>query len=250
MDHKDFQFNNKRLHFWYHARLIFLKTLLSLVYSSFNKNRKILDIGCGTGTELDILKSFGSVTALDKNTQALKTIKNQNVDILQINIENKNLGTHLYDTICCFDVMEHINNDEKAIKNIFNSMKTGGYLFLTVPAFKTIFGPHDIALEHVRRYNKKEIKNKILVAGFEIYKIGYWNFLLFPLEALYRIFKKILAKFINIKNQSENKTPPIIINDLLFLLLNIDNFFIKKNIHPPFGLSLYCIAKKPDSSIF
>lgn len=144
-------------------------------------------------------------------------------------------------------MLEHLQNDQKVIDNIFLSLKKGGYLFFTIPAFQSLFSSHDIVIEHYRRYSKKDIFNKLVKTDFKIIKLNYWNSFLFPFIAVIRLLKKLIILFQKTKRypESEMKTLNQYLNKLLFFILNLENnpiFFNK--IIMPFGLTIYGIAKK------
>ena len=160
-------------------------------------------------------------------------------------IEKHNLDNNYYDVVCCFDILEHLENDQQAIKNIFNSLKAGGYFFFTAPAYQWLFSSHDIVLGHQRRYSKKKIALKLKKVGFKIIELNYWNLLLFPAIFVIRITKKIFIK-ISHKNihKSDMKNHNKYIEQILFQILNLENKLISHNINLPFGLTIYGIAKK------
>ncbi len=246
MDYKDFlSTGQKNLSFWHKARLNLILYLFKNTFGNYNKNRKILDIGCGTGTELKILSRFGQVTALDINEQALELAKQNNCQIILADIEKYDLDNNYYDAVCCFDILEHLENDQRAIKNIFNSLKSKGYFFFTVPACQFLFSNHDIALGHQRRYSKKGILLKLEKAGFKIIKINYWFFLLFPIALTVRIIKIIFTK-LNKNNiyKPDMKNHNKYIEQILFYILNLENKLISRDVNLPFGLTIYGIAKK------
>ncbi len=247
MDYRDYQLQNKRndLHFWYKARIKLIFNLMHTKYKNFLPSRQILDIGCGTGTELKILSKFGSITTLDNNQDAINLVRKEGYETILGDIEYYNLAQNTYDCICCFDILEHIRNDQEVINKIYISLKENGYFIFTVPALGFLFSPHDRAMEHYRRYNKKEITKKLINANFKNIEIHYWNSILFPLVAVMRILKIIFYKLINIeKYHSEAKSPNIYINNILYSILNFENRLIAKNINLPFGLTIYGIAKK------
>jgi 2-polyprenyl-3-methyl-5-hydroxy-6-metoxy-1,4-benzoquinol methylase len=239
-------------HFWHKAKAELVDIILARYFSSKDKNRNIIDIGCGTGDELKVLKRYGSVTALDKNTEVLKLASTSGAKTIEADISLKQLDKNNYDAICCFDILEHIKNDGGVLNNLYAGLKPGGQIFITVPAYKNLYGPHDMALEHVRRYSKKELREKLSQAGFKNISITYWNFLLFPLEAMYRLIKKA-AYFIrpqkNYRSETHDIPEPIntilrIFNPILYLVLSLDNKLIKKGLPLPYGLTLVAICKK------
>lgn len=248
MDYKDFQLqkDQKELYFWYNARQNLIFNLLRSIFGDFKKDRQILNIGCGTGTELKIIKCFGSIVALDKNQDALNEVGKLKIKTIQADIEKCSLPKEYYDVICCFDVLEHLKNDQQTIGNIYQALKPGGYFIFTIPAFQFLFNQHDIAMEHLRRYSKQGINAQLKKAGFKIIRLDHWNTLLFPIIFVVRIFGKILirCKLRKCNFQSEAKCLNKYLNKLLFWILNLENNQFVFNLSKPFGLSIYGITKK------
>jgi SAM-dependent methyltransferase len=248
MDYQDYilKSNNTELHFWFAARLKLTENLLKRKLLPMADRKLILDLGCGTGTELEMLAKYGIVTALDINQSALELAKEKKCQTILADIEKFTLPEKNYDIVCCFDLLEHLNEDEKVLNNICQSLKNNGYLFFTVPAVKSIFSTHDLALSHRRRYNKKELNYKLVKAGFTIMSLGYWNSILFPLEVAIRLVKKFiylkLLKRINFEPDSKPINP--VINKVLFAVLNFENILIDRGIKFPFGLTIYGVARK------
>ncbi|MFH0755510.1 MAG: class I SAM-dependent methyltransferase [bacterium] len=110
MDYKDFiQLQNQQeLHFWYKARKKLILNLLNFKFKNYKQNRLILNIGCGTGTEMEIIKKFGQVMALDNNQNAINIVKQQGYKTILADVEKYNLKNNYYDAVCCFDVLEHL----------------------------------------------------------------------------------------------------------------------------------------------
>lgn len=245
MDYKDYK-KIKKDHFWYKARKNFIDCLLSkyLLNKKYNKEvLEILEIGCGTGYQQNIITKYGNYTGIEKNNQAV--LENKGGIIINSSLEDF-ISEKKYEVICLFDVLEHIEKDSEALQKINKLLNKNAYFFLSVPAKKYLFGEHDIAMEHYRRYEKKEIKKLLKKNNFIVKEIVYWNFLLFSPIALFRILKRFYQKNSKkkIKYQSEAKNLPKIINKLLFLILNFENKLIKLGIKFPFGLSLYVVAQK------
>ncbi len=242
MDYKDhiLQKNNDG-HFWYEARKVLINNLFDALKMGDKSKVDILDVGCGTGTELGIISGYGKLTALDKNENALGVAKKNGYRVVWADIEKDKLEAGRYDVVCSFDVLEHLQDDYSAIKNIFYSLKNNGVFLFSVPAHPSVFSQHDIALEHKRRYTKNGLKEKLEGEGFSVVELYYWNSFLFPFVYLLRIFKKIFLK--NIHLGSEAKQRNKIINKILYYILKFEaNFFFRKRGLP--GLSIYGIAKK------
>ena len=90
------------------------------------------------------------------------------------------------DAVVTLDTLEHVEHDDEAVGEIARALKPGGLLILNVPAFKWLWGPHDVALMHHRRYTKRQIKDLLERHGFKLLKLSYSVFLLFPVVILIR----------------------------------------------------------------
>lgn len=243
MDYKDYQKINQE-YFWHKARNAFINIILSK-YLKNNKKNNILEIGCGTGYQSNIISKYGEYIGLEKNSKAMEELKKINKKVIDSSIEDYKTEEK-FNAICLFDVLEHIKNDAEIIKKINSLLKNDGLLFITVPAKKILFSEHDLAMEHYRRYEKEELKDLLTKNNFVIKEIGCWNSLLFPLISVFRIIKKNICK----KNKSRQKyrsdvqSLPKIINKLLYSILILENKLIKLGLKIPFGLSLYVVAQK------
>jgi 2-polyprenyl-3-methyl-5-hydroxy-6-metoxy-1,4-benzoquinol methylase len=244
MDYRDFQKLNQETneHFWYKARRILITDLLQVALKSKDPNRQIIELGCGTGIQLPLLSQFGSVEGLDIVPESIELIKMAGFKGRVFNIETEDLDRDSVAVIACFDVLEHLRDDETALDKISQALTLNGILLFSLPAVPWLFGPHDQAASHYRRYSKNEISAKIKAAGMEIKTIGYWNSWLFPAIALMRLVKKIIKP----KNQADSDTKPLpkLLNNILYQLLAAETRLIKKGFSFPWGLSLYGYAVK------
>jgi len=229
---------NYETHWWFKAR----KNIINSILKSKIKKKKIeiLDYGAGSGTNINMLTNFGFTYIYEKDKKTTKYLIKKFNNKKKFKIIKKNyLKKKKFDLIIAADVIEHIKNDKKIINFFHSKLKKSGFLLLTVPAFNFLFSKKDVALKHYKRYNAADIK-KILLNKFEYIKLSYYNFFLFlPICILIIIFKSLNVQFIS----TVEKTPNIIINKLLYLIFNIEKFFLKF-INFPFGVSLILLAKK------
>jgi SAM-dependent methyltransferase len=246
MDYKDYLTQQKieTDHFWYIARKGLIHRLLASVYKNKDDKRVILDIGCGTGTELPTLAAFGRVIGLDNNPEALKMAGEKGFETLLCDLATDDLGENIYDAVCVFDVLEHLQDDKTVVRKIIRSLKPGGRFIFTAPAFKAIFSQHDSAMGHFRRYERRELSALLSEAGFRDVSLGYWNVLLFPSVAMMRLVKKLFNRGKDgdsLKTEAINLPKPL--NRLLLFILDSEKrlFGLKRL---PFGLTIYGIAKK------
>ncbi len=220
---------------WWVGRRAIIKHLLYILkLDSIN----ILDVGCGTGANLNFLQKYGDILGVDFSKEAKKFCKMRGYKIVQANAEKLPLKENTFDLITALDLLEHLD-DNMAISEFYRVLKPDGYLILTVPAFTFLWSKHDEALHHKRRYNKNQLKNVLKSNGFTIKKLSYWNFFLFLPIAIIRLIKR------NMKNKtitSDVKEIPKIINDFLIFILKIESYLIS-HINLPIGISLVCVGK-------
>lgn len=236
MDYKDYLVGKSESGFWFRAKINLINILFKKNFPNTSKKLKILSIGAGTGEELSVLNKFGEVYVIDIEKKALDLIKDnlckekKVCDTCKLFYKN-----NFFDVVVAFDVLEHIEKDKVAIKEIKRVLKKQGTFIFSVPAFQFLYGPHDKALEHKRRYSKKKLISLLQV--FNKTSLYYWNFFMFP-YSLTRLLKK------NSPPKVEEGKVPFILDKFCFGLLKIENFLIQNKIKLPFGVSLFGISKK------
>jgi len=215
-------------------------------YIDIQNNLTILEIGAGVGQNTIFLQRLGQVDVIEVNEDGLKALRlipNIRKIIPQpipFTLNDK------YDLVVAMDVLEHIEDDRSTVRWISDQLNTGGYLFITLPAQQWLYSEHDIAVHHIRRYSQSSLK-QILPDNIKILKIVYFNTTLFPIVALSRIYKNLLMKlkkqkYFKAKKQSNLMPRPV--DRILRIILKFEIKLINKGFNPPFGLSIFCIAKK------
>lgn len=232
-------FNLEKKHWWFQARKIIILKLISQ-YIELNENFKIIDVGCGTGMMLEAIKNTFSIdaTGIDNSPEAIRFSKKRGLNIILSSAEKIEQQTDSVDLIMALDLIEHIENDIASLKEFNRVLKKGGYAILTVPAFNCLMGAHDAINEHKRRYQLKELKNKIELTGFKIIKISYYNFLLFLPIIITKLIKKIIKD-----NRDHLKKENNIVNSILNKVFSSETLFLK-HFDLPIGASIICLAQK------
>ena len=127
---------------------------------------KVLDFGAGIGTLSNIWKKLegtSSITCLEPDESQVKIILERGLSgFTSLSVDSA------FDYIFTSNVLEHIDDDRAAIKFLFNHLNSGGKVGIFVPANKFIYSHIDKKLEHIRRYDKKELIEKVAGAGFKI----------------------------------------------------------------------------------
>src|SRR3989344_3850982 len=127
------------------------------------QKRRVLDIGCGTGANLQFLNQFGNVTGLETSQEAIEICRERGFkDVLRGDITQcpAFLKQNAYDIVTLFDVLEHIKNESDVLVCLAKLIRQEGYLFITVPAFSFLWSSFDEFSHHYRRYTVKILKKK------------------------------------------------------------------------------------------
>lgn len=145
-----------------------------------------------------------------------------------------------YDCIGSFDVLEHIDDDERVLSNFNRALRTRGFLVLTVPQHPWLWSAADDYAHHVRRYTVQELRRKVLHAGFRIEYCTSFVSLLLPLMALQRLSTRNL----NYNPDDEFKISRLM-NTALYLVMQLELTLLKVGLRFPAGGSLLLLARKP-----
>lgn len=225
-------------HWWYRARREVLDRLIRRVVRP-KAGAKVLEIGCGTGHNLDMLARFGPVDAIELDPAA-RAVASQRLDrpVMEARLpELAGVGEHSYDLIALLDVLEHVEDDRAALASIARRLKDGGSIIVTVPAFQWMWSAHDVVNHHHRRYSKKALKAAIREAGLTASFVGYFNSILFPLAAVGRVAGRLTGK-----DDSDDKLPPRPVNAAFEALFGLERHMIGRLPLTP-GVSIAAVIR-------
>lgn len=206
-------------------------------------NPVVLDLGCGTGVIATEMEAWAKPIGLDMSDLALEFSAGRGVPRLVLaRGEALPLLSNSVDAVLALDVFEHIERDDLAFAEVQRVLKPGGVLVMSVPAFKSLWGPHDVALMHFRRYRLAEVADRLRQAGLNPVKLSYSVFFLFPVVVLVRI----LEKFKRGEAKASLPALPEWFNALLIKLQDIEASLIGR-VRLPWGSSVVAAAKKEQS---
>src|SRR5437667_5666182 len=200
-------------HWWFVGRRRIIESFLEPVCSNLESNRsRILDIGCGTGANLEMLSRFGEAEGVDVSTEALAFCRERGLqNVRQGEAEHLPYEDGSFDLVTALDVVEHLDDDVAGLQEMRRVLRPGGYAFLFVPAFMFLWGVQDDISHHRRRYTLKGIERVVREAGFEIERATYANLTFFVPILLGRLFMRITG----IRPVSENNIPVGPLNGIL-----------------------------------
>jgi SAM-dependent methyltransferase len=223
-------------HWWFVARRRILSALIEREVR-LPPDARILEIGCGTGHNFEMLGRFGRVDAIeiDEGARALASRRlGRDVGTAPLP-ELTGIPDGTYHLIALLDVLEHIEEDEASLASIKRKLAPGGRILLTVPANQWMWSAHDSAHHHHRRYSRGRLVKVIRAAGLKPHRISYFNTLLFPLAAAARLAGKLTGK-----KESDDQMPPGPVNSLLSTIFGWERHLVGR-VPLPAGVSLVAI---------
>jgi SAM-dependent methyltransferase len=229
-------------HWWFVGR----RQIINHTIDKLNlpKNSEILEVGCGTGGNLNMLARHGRVLAMELDEIACTFANKRQVTPVKLgSLPDKIPFSGEYDLIAILDVMEHLDDDLAALKALHSKLKPGGWLLVTVPAYQFLWSHHDEINQHKRRYLLKGLKQVVKNAGYTVHHCSYFNLLLFPVVAFVRCLKNLLRIDKDSQISSDLTLPPKPINQLLTFLFALERHLINR-VSLPFGVSILLVAQK------
>jgi 2-polyprenyl-3-methyl-5-hydroxy-6-metoxy-1,4-benzoquinol methylase len=204
----------------------------------------IWEIGAGDGQISENLIENGvSVVAVEPLISGAKKLESIGIHTYFGTLNRLNLPSNCLDAVGIFDVLEHVNEVEPFLKEIFRVLKPGGNLITTVPAGMYLFSNYDTNIGHYRRYTKKLLKKQIELSGFQTVDIKYtFLILVVPVLIVRRIPYILKLKQNSNKLHDKNNKQKNLINLFSPILQTVLN--LERKIDPPIGFSIISSSRK------
>jgi SAM-dependent methyltransferase len=225
-----------QVHWWYVARRKILADLIRR-QGGLPAEARILEIGCGTGHNFEMLRRFGRLDALEVDGEA-RALASRRLGHAVGDAALPALAgvpDRTYHLIALLDVLEHVAGDREALASIAAKLAPGGTILVTVPAYQWMWSAHDVAHHHKRRYSKRGLRNVAEAAGLEVRRIGFFNSLLFPLAAMVRLAGKLAGK-----SSSDDQLPPRPLNSTFEKIFGLERHLVGR-VPFPAGVSLFAL---------
>lgn len=232
-------FELERNHWWFHVRgQIIMDRIRKLANG---KELKILNVGAGTGFTSELMQEFGEVKSVEYDQVCADLVRDKlKIDIVQGSITELQYEDNSFDLVTAFDVVEHVEDDLLAVSELHRVCKPGGHVLITVPAFMSLWGHHDVINHHFKRYLKKEIRELFKpLSGEEVHQT-YFNTILFWPIWVFRNIAKLMPKSWTRSGAGSDATVGKsggIIDSVLRLVFGIERPLIRSGIRFPFGVS-------------
>ena len=232
-------------HWWFAGRR---RVLLSVLDRLAVQADTILDVGCGAGTNLDLLGeryAHGAIHGIDIEIEPLRYCRSgRAISVSQADLARLPFHEGAFDLVCALDSLEHVADDAAALSGLHRVCRPGGTLLATVPAFGFLWGNVDRAGHHHRRYTRPELADKIARAGFSIRFARYFNYLLFPPIAAIRLLARLFPQPHDAADSRVHTDFDVVkggpLNTLLTHVFGLEASLLA--LRAPFGVSILCVA--------
>ena len=233
------------VHWWFIARRRILLTILRRYLGAGPADgRRILDVGCGTGTMLTYLATLGQADGVDIDEEAVGYCHDRGLaQVTQAPADHLPYDDATFELVTALDVVEHIDDDLGVLREMKRVLKPGGGLLITVPAYRFLWGRQDEINLHKRRYVASEVRERLRSAGFDVQKLTYMNALLFPPIAAIRLVRHVLPEPANPPSDFAFPAPKPL-NRLLSAVFGWERFLLNR-FDIPFGVSIMALAQRP-----
>lgn len=226
-------------HWWFVARRRVLLSLLER-HLGVQENLEVLDAGCGGGATMESLRRYGRVRGMELSEVAVAHNREQGREVVQGAIEEIPFADGAFDLALALDVIEHVPDDHRALRELLRVLRPGGHVLVSVPALRMLWSAHDEANGHYRRYTRDGLRDRVEAAGFEPVTATYFNALLFPVVLVARSLGRLRRK----TTASDLGEVPRPLNAALKRIFSLEARIIGR-VAPPVGVSALCLARKP-----
>jgi SAM-dependent methyltransferase len=228
-------------HWWFVGRRrLFAR---EIARSGVDPTARIIDLGTSSGTNVRMLRDagFSNVVALDMSEEALQWCgAKHGVAVVKGDVTRLPFTQGQIDLVMATDVIEHVDDDRSAVREIARVLKAGGTVLVAVPTFRLLWGPQDEFAGHKRRYRKRDVERMLSDAGLIVERSYYFNYLLF----LPILLARALLRLVRPNLSSENELNSPLMNRLLNAIFAFD-VATAPSIRAPFGVSALVVATKP-----
>jgi SAM-dependent methyltransferase len=188
---------------------------------------------------LAALSEFGEAVGMESHPELIAAARTAGLDVRAGHLpDDLGVAPGWADVALLLDVIEHVDDDVAALGAARRAMADGGWLVVTVPAYRWLWSGHDEALGHRRRYTARGLRVVAERAGFRVQRVSYFNTLLFPAVALVRLWKGLVGD-----RDHDLRRPSAAANRLLEGLFALERHVVPR-VALPFGGSLILIARR------
>ena len=233
-------------HFWFRGFRRFITPLIRQATRGLT-NPRILDCGCGTGANLELLGRFGIAYGFDLTESGLRFGRQAGRRRLaRADAAAVPFPSAAFDLVTSFDVLYGLPEaiEKAAVSEMYRLLRPGGHLVVNVAAMGLLRGDHSVLGREIRRYSRRGLRRLLTAAGFEIVRLTYTNAVLFVPMVVVRSAQRMRGLRSEQDALTDMTVPAAPLNALLAGALAVESWWLPY-VNNPFGSSLLCLARKP-----
>jgi len=233
-------------HFWFRGLRAFVTPLLRSATAGLT-SPLLLDCGCGTGANVELLEAFGRAYGFDITEVGLRIGREAGRRRLaRATAVAAPFPTASFDVVTSFDVLYALDDadERQAIAEMYRLLKPGGFAIVNVAAMNVLRGDHSVLSREIRRYTRADLRRRLQAAGFTIVRLTYTNATLFLPLAVTRSMQRRRGLRQEREAEREISVPARPVNAILSGVLSVESMWLRF-FDAPFGSSLLCLARKP-----
>jgi SAM-dependent methyltransferase len=234
-------------HFWFKGFRWFVTPLLREATRGV-AHPTLLDCGCGTGANVDMLCHYGRAFGFDLGLTGLHIGRQLGRSRLaRATVGAVPFPSNAFDVVTSFDVLYSLEEpvERAAVHEMYRLLRPGGYALVNVAAMEVLRGDHSVLSREVRRYSRATLARLLTSAGFTVVRLTYTNASLFLPMVAVRAAQRIRGLPPEDQAQQDISVPPAPVNTLLAAALRVESWWLRA-FDSPFGSSLLCLARKPE----
>jgi SAM-dependent methyltransferase len=235
----------EQTHFWWIGFRHFIEPLVGRATAGIPRPR-ILDCGCGTGANLELLGRHGQAFGFDiSSTGAEYARAYGHLRVATASITHIPFGDGAFDLVTAFDVLYSLSEEQErqSIAEMFRVLKPGGSLIVNVAALSVLRGNHSVFGHELRRSTRRRLRRLLTNAGFTVERLTYTNASLFPLMLMVRTTQRLTGLASPEEAGTDIYMPPSAINAFLAMLVRGEALALRL-MDMPIGSSLLAMARK------
>ncbi|WP_446210847.1 class I SAM-dependent methyltransferase [Micromonospora sp. IBSANI012] len=171
-------------HWWYRERRALLARSLRRLAAAGARPGRALDVGAAGGGNTRVLRAHGwRPLALEYSVDGAGVARERGLDVIRADARHLPVGSASLGLVVAFDILEHFDEDHLAAAEIRRTLRPGGTALIAVPCDMALWSAHDVAVGHVRRYDRESLRAVVEKAGLVVDELWSWNVLLRPVAA-------------------------------------------------------------------
>jgi ubiquinone/menaquinone biosynthesis C-methylase UbiE len=236
-------------HWWYRGRRALVRSALDR-YAPPERPLRILDVACATGMSFRFLSDYGEIRGIDISDETIRLCAQRGIDrIVKGDAVRLPFTGDAFDVVLALDAFEHFDDDVGAMRETFRVLRPGGVLVATVPAFMSLWSPHDDAYHHRRRYRRPQFRERLQQAGFHVERVTYSTMTLFPAVFALRRWRRMTGSDDPADSGLRSPTSDFAVSfpapvEALAGAITAAEGMLQRRVNLPFGVSLCAVLRK------